>query len=626
MRGLLCGTMAMTTACRPAGAEHRRRRNRKRSARPYSSSVVTNRAFVQLLTVLMGALALAGCGSTGGLPAQLPAQQSVAPGLNLTAGGSCRPPSPSAPAVSSPSTVDAGPVVGQKVQVWETTGSGGELLAPQSLPAVSSSGPVVTVDPPRRLQTMLGFGGTMTDVSAELLRQDLSSSAYDATMSHLFSPSAGIGLDLLRVPIGGNDFSLGNYAGKVAATNNYNEDPGLGDCFSIAHDQAALVPVLKDALRENPSLQLIATPWSAPGWMKTGGTAYDGMDGGQLNSRYILEYAQYLVDFLVDYRAVGIPIHYLSLQNEPEHQTLTYPSMLVSATQEEGIAAAVDSDLRKAGLSGVSILGFDHNWYYAQPSGASQPFPQALMSSPQAGDFAGIAFHCYGDTSDNPAWKGQDPHLAQPFYAEFPSVPWYETECTPEGPFAANPTPVNSTGAPESTQQGNFSGDLAGLTGNTAIEDIQSIRDGSGSVMLYDIVADAQYGPTINSGCTSASFTCLPLVVDKHGLPPYQVGYDVLGQLSKFVAPGAVQVGSSVTGHRGLHVVAFQNLNHTVVLLVLNAGRDPTTFTVASEGRRFTSQVPADAVQSYIWNGTANPASAPTTTTTQPELTESRRG
>lgn len=42
--------------------------------------------------------------------------------------------------------------------------------------------------------------------------------------------------------------------------------------FSIERDRQFTIPVLKDALAIQPKLQLIVTPWSAPGWMKTNGS------------------------------------------------------------------------------------------------------------------------------------------------------------------------------------------------------------------------------------------------------------------------------------------------------------------------------------------------------------------
>lgn len=62
--------------------------------------------------------------------------------------------------------------------------------------------------------------------------------------------------------------------------------------------------MVKEALRANPDLYLFASPWSPPGWMKTGGS----MCGGYVRDRYVDCYAQDFVKFLKAYAAHSIPV------------------------------------------------------------------------------------------------------------------------------------------------------------------------------------------------------------------------------------------------------------------------------------------------------------------------------
>src|SRR3546814_10902469 len=39
--------------------------------------------------------------------------------------------------------------------------------------------------------------------------------------------------------------------------------------FSVAHNQADVIPVMQQALAINPQLRVIASPWSPPAWMKS---------------------------------------------------------------------------------------------------------------------------------------------------------------------------------------------------------------------------------------------------------------------------------------------------------------------------------------------------------------------
>jgi glucosylceramidase len=138
--------------------------------------------------------------------------------------------------------------------------------------AFSSAPPTAltaVIDPSRSFQKMSGFGGAITDSSAVVLYR-LSPKARDATMRSLFDPRTGDGLSYLRQPIGASDF-----VAKAAYT--YDDmPPGQTDYaqrhFSIAHDEAEILPLLREARRLNPQLQIVASPWSPPAWMKTNGS------------------------------------------------------------------------------------------------------------------------------------------------------------------------------------------------------------------------------------------------------------------------------------------------------------------------------------------------------------------
>jgi len=83
--------------------------------------------------------------------------------------------------------------------------------------------------------------------------------------------------------------------------------------FSIAHDQADVIPIILQARQLNPQMKLMANPWSPPGWMKTS----NSMVGGALQSSMYSPFAGYFVKYLQAYSAAGISVDYISLQNEP---------------------------------------------------------------------------------------------------------------------------------------------------------------------------------------------------------------------------------------------------------------------------------------------------------------------
>ena len=129
------------------------------------------------------------------------------------------------------------------------------------------------VDDSVRYQQIDGFGASLTDSSAWLLWNKLSGAQRKEMLEMLFSPSKGMGLSVLRQPMGASDFALEDYSYDDVSRGE--SDPELKK-FSIDHDRAYIIPILREALALNPNLKIIATPWSAPGWMKTSGSMIQG--------------------------------------------------------------------------------------------------------------------------------------------------------------------------------------------------------------------------------------------------------------------------------------------------------------------------------------------------------------
>src|SRR3954465_14062101 len=151
---------------------------------------------------------------------------------------------------------------GPGVRAWLTTGDQASLLAgrpPAARGAPAPAAPTIAVDPTRSYQRIEGLGASITDSSAHLLAR---SPDRDAIMGSLFSPHGGLGLSYLRQPMGASDFVAG-------PPHTYNAAPAAHTALrlrhlSIAHDRAEILPLLRQALRLNPNLKVMATPWSPP--------------------------------------------------------------------------------------------------------------------------------------------------------------------------------------------------------------------------------------------------------------------------------------------------------------------------------------------------------------------------
>jgi len=449
---------------------------------------------------------------------------------------------------------------GPTVQIVETTGDQTMLL--QTQPSVSfatggsSSSLVISINSTTQYQQMDGVGGSLTDSSAWLIWNKLSTSQQNTLMQQLFSPSSGIGISFLRQPMGASDFSAsGNYSYDDMPAGQ--TDPNLTN-FSVAHDTTYIIPLLKQALIVSPNIKVVALPWSPPAWMKTTGT----MNGGNMNTTYFPSLAQYFVDFVQAYQKQGVPIYALSVQNEPLYSTTGYPSESLAATDESTFTAtSLGPALSAAQLGNVNIFGYEHNW-------DNTTYPESVLGSSAGQYVAGSSFHCYAG----------DPSAQSTVESAFPAKSIWFTECS---------------GITSST----FSGDLVWNAEHLLIG---ATRNWARSVSLWNLALDQNSGPK-NGTCTN----CRGVVTIDDSVSPsnvtFNVEYYILGHLGKFVVPGAHRIDSNTFGSGSIEDVAFQNPDGSIVLFVLNSANNSGTFTVSSSGQSFNYALPSGAVATFSW-------------------------
>ena len=152
-----------------------------------------------------------------------------------------------------------------RARAWVTSGTRRfeEIDAPQWRPSQSESSGAIQIDPSQRYQEILGFGAALTDASCYLFNR-MSPQDRQALLNDLFGAS-GLRFSVARTCIGASDYSATAYSFDESAE----PDPELKG-FSIEHDRAYILPTLRSARQVNPDLFLFSSPWSPPGWMKTG--------------------------------------------------------------------------------------------------------------------------------------------------------------------------------------------------------------------------------------------------------------------------------------------------------------------------------------------------------------------
>lgn len=419
-----------------------------------------------------------------------------------------------------------------KLKVWRTHPDGGVLLQRQkrqmAFRMVESSGPAITVDPDIRYQTVDGFGYTFTGGSAWLISQ-MKPAAKKALLKKLFSRDReGLGISYLRISLGASDLS--NHVFSYNDLPSGQTDTGL-QRFSLGYDTLHLIPILREIRAVSPELKIMATPWSAPVWMKTNGQSV----GGSLHPGYYDVYARYFVRYVEAMQSYGIAIDAVTVQNEPMHGG-NNPSMLMTAAEQAlFVKQYLGPAFREKGLS-TKIIIWDHN--------ADHPeYPISILNDAAAKPFIdGTAFHLYaGDIG-----AMMEVHLAHPDKNLYFTEQW--------------------TGS-----DGKFGDDLRWHIRNVLIG---SLRNRSRAVLEWNLASDPDYGPHTPGGCTQ----CKAAITISGSSVSRNVSYYIIGHASRFVPPGSVCISGS--GPEKLPAVAFLTPEGKKVLIVLNDDAAPVQFQV----------------------------------------------
>ncbi|MDS0133284.1 MULTISPECIES: ricin-type beta-trefoil lectin domain protein [unclassified Amycolatopsis] len=456
---------------------------------------------------------------------------------------------------------------GETVNIWLTTTSdaGGRQVTrglqqqtPVTFAAGTGSGGVtINVNENTTYQQFEGGGASFTDTAAWLMNSSgaLSQATRDDTMRKLFDPNSGIGLSFIRNPLGASDLARYSYtfddmpAGQT--------DPNLTH-FSIAHDQADVLPLTKQAKQLNPQAKVMASPWSAPPWMKDN----DSYLLGWVESQYYPAYAQYFVKYLQAYQAAGVPIDYVSMQNEPTC-CASYPSTNWNGA---GLAYFAKNNLlpalQNAGLS-TKVLALDWNWDTYASYGAPTLDDAAIRNHP---NFGGVAWHGYGgDIAQQTTTHNQ-----------YPNVNAYSTE--------------HSGGTWISNQQAEDMNNIVDYT-----------RNWSKSVTKWSLAVDQNMGPH-NGGCG----TCTGLITvhngdSRSGQVDYTVEYYTMGHLTKFVKPGAYRIDSNDSS--AVRNVAWKNPDGSKALIAYNSGTGNQSVRVNWGNSSFTYTLPGRTSATFTWSG-----------------------
>jgi glucosylceramidase len=452
------------------------------------------------------------------------------------------------PVVPPPAVTPVGP----DVSYWLTNADKSSLLANQttlSFGTAANSYANITVDSTQQFQTVDGFGYTLTQASAIVINQ-MSATDKANLLTELFgSVDNSISISYLRIAIGASDLSSSVYSYDDIASGT--TDVSLTQ-FSLANDLTDVIPLLKQILAINPSIKILATPWSAPLWMKDNNSSV----GGNLNPLYYNVYANYFVKYIQAMKAQGITIDAITPQNEPLNPQ-NNPSMSMSSFQERDF---IKNNLGPAFATAAiktKIIVYDHNLDVTS-------YPLDILNDAAASAFVdGSAFHLYGGVISGMTTV----HNAYPQKNVYFTEQW-------------------------TSSAGNFGGDLTWHLRNVVIG---SMQNWSKVALDWNLANDPSFGPHTPGGCSM----CLGALTIQSNVVTRNVAYYIIAHASKFVPAGSVRIASSNSGN--IQTAAFLRPDGKKVLLVVNDESAGQVFNIKFNNKWVTATLQKGAVATFVW-------------------------
>ncbi|CAH0595440.1 unnamed protein product [Chrysodeixis includens] len=173
------------------------------------------------------------------------------------------------------------------------------------------------LDPTVTYQTIDGFGGAVSDAAA-ITWDSLKDPGLKQNFIQSYCSSSGIQYNMLRVPIGGTDFSTRAYAYNELPEN----DAALTNFTLAQEDYAYKIPLIRACMEAAVApVHVLGATWSPPPWMKTNN---DYVGYSRLKKDHLQTYADYHYKFLEHYAAAGVPVWGISIANEPLHGSVNY--------------------------------------------------------------------------------------------------------------------------------------------------------------------------------------------------------------------------------------------------------------------------------------------------------------
>jgi glucosylceramidase len=492
------------------------------------------------------------------------------------------------------------------------TSAAGDAMTESRVDPGDGDAPVrITVHLDRERQTFYGVGGSLTQASAAALAT-IRPEQRAAILEAYFGPD-GAAYALSRTHIASSDFSTESYLYVSEEP-----DPEL-ESFSIQADRDnGLLALIQDA-RAVPGadFRIVASPWSAPPWMKDNGRLYDpeSRRGGRLLREHYGTFARYFVRYLEAYRDEGIPIWAISPVNEPGGNSGNWESMEMSPEEQRDFIRVLGPTLREAGFD-TRVLIFDQNRL------EMAEFTETIFNDPEAAPYAfGTAVHWYNstyrvyedvldaqhalypdrviihtegtidsiaaDASCAQQCSAGPPCGCEEMFAWWQNDGWYwEREATDWGwDWAENREEDHPRYAPAFR----YARDL-----------VVGMAHWLAGWIDWNIVLDKRGGPNhVDNWCLA------PVMVDgETDAVYYAPTFHILRQVSRNSRPGGVVLQATIDGGpEGLHAAAIRNPDGSIAVHVFDEGEADVPYVLEVGDATYAITSPAASLQTVVIGG-----------------------
>lgn len=360
-------------------------------------------------------------------------------------------------------------------------------------------------------------------------------------MQDMFS---NINYSLCRLTIGSCDFALSTYC--------YSKKHDLSD-FSIERDTKYIIPFINDAMAVNPNLKFLASPWSPPRFMKN---IKLSKWGGKLLNKYKQTYADYFVKYIKAYADLGIPISYVTIQNEPNAAQIWESCTYTPEMEADFVANYLYPTFQKNQID-TKIIVYDHN--------KEKLFNRAIeeFKNQEAKEaINGLAFHWYsGNHFENISLCRQ----------MFPDKLLFHTE-------------------------GCFSFDENNSYPNQYAHDIcEDLNAGINGYMDWNILLDSKGGPNHKRNyCNS------PVMLNSDNSDYNKsLAYYYIGHFSTYIKPGSVRLAYSKY-LSDIRMTAFRNTDNSIVIVMMNSAHYNIDFNLCMDNITFKDTLEPDSIITYV--------------------------